>query len=87
MSTIIKYSLIIVTISNLTMWGQISKIKSINTQEGKIQIGKLWIGTDIYPYVTNLGYLGYFDMSVGRSRSRLRQIRKLAPLSAARLSL
>lgn len=47
------------------MWGQINKIKSINTQEGKIQIGKLWIGTDIYPYVTNLGYLGYFDYPAG----------------------
>jgi len=34
-------------------------------EDSKIQIGKLWIGTDAYPYVTNYGFLGYMDYPGG----------------------
>jgi hypothetical protein len=65
MQIIYKYSICIVIICNIAMWGQLNKIKSSNAQGGKIQIGKLWAGTDIYPYITNLGYLGYLDYPGG----------------------
>jgi len=34
-------------------------------EDTKIQMGKLWIGTDEYPYVTNYGFIGYMDYPGG----------------------
>lgn len=44
---------------------QFGKITVPSAYEGKIQIGKLWVGTDGFPYATNFGYIGYMDYPGG----------------------
>lgn len=44
---------------------QLNHPSSPTADNGKIQIGKLWCGTDGFPYVTNYGFIGYMDYPGG----------------------
>lgn len=58
-------SIIIFSLLTSLSLAQYAKPSLPLAEDSKIQIGKLWIGTDGYPYVTNYGFIGYMDYPGG----------------------
>lgn len=55
--------LLLLATSNLP--AQFDPLDSPAADNGKIQVGKLWSGTDEFPYATNYGFIGYMDYPGG----------------------
>lgn len=62
--TLFQISLLLLIVVSIAS-AQLNKATIQLAENTKIQIGKLWLGTDEYPYVSNYGFIGYMDFPGG----------------------